>query len=567
MFRSIVDDHKRSYAGVEDRRVKRKIAMDIVNKVYNSLGGRFLVETETESDKCGVASDDSSIHPNILAKNWAVVEAEKVVLKVLHRLREKSESKDDCSLSNQNDYGYDSSSHEGLGSSYLVTGNSQHSAFKIGLCDGYIEGIEAREHPMSDSHSTLKSNCADQSDYSIAVYGLHDWIAFHRVNLKMESGKLTVATNLRRGYIEQVVKILYDLVGKMLDAGCKCGSEQGEENSTINDETFIHPKFITVANVIVRDTKTRAGHDTCGVISADFVGGDSTFIKYCDDDKTRNKYLSMNALGRLAYMMCMMDDKPSAIKESTPNARLIETTVPNALCLDDDSVKDAGDIDDEIIDMLRKNFRANTSKEMERSGLSVMVDAGIPFPLCRFVSDLMDDHRGGVIRSDNSFSSFKDVLSDLKQMVNDPEGFLHWSSPNRWKLDLGKKLYGRDDDMKAFMNAADQVADINAEFAGMKSAVVMVSGQSGSGKSQLVRAGGLYLEKRGWRFLRCKFDRVGESYAPNLLEGTPVYARLRWIEERNIGSFNAGTNITSTLSLVSILRMFEHLTRKREYLL
>jgi hypothetical protein len=513
MFRSIVDDHKGSYAGVVDRRVKRKIAEDIVNKVYTSLGGRFLVETQTESDNSGAVSGERSIHPNILAKKWAVVETEKVVLKVLHRLREKSERNDDFRLSKHND-GYASNSLEGLVSSSLMEGVAQFSASKIGPCDGYIEGGEAREHSMSDYHSSRKSYCADQSDHSIAVCGLHDWIAFHRSNLKMENGRMTEATNLRRAYIEQVVKILYDLVGKILD-GCECGSKRGEENTTSDDEISVHPKFINSANVIVRDPKMRAGYNTCEGISADFVGrGDSKFINHGDDDETRNTYLSMNALGRIAYMMCMMEDGPSAFKGAPPNASLTDTIVSNALCLDY-SVTDAGDIDDEIIDMLRKNYRTNTSKEMEKSGLLVMVDAGIPFPLCRFVSDLMDDHRGGVIRSDNSFSSFKDVFSDLKQMVDHPEGFLHWSSPDRWKLDLGEKLYGRDDDMKAFMNAADQVANGNSWFAGMKSAVIMVSGNSGSGKSQLVRAGGLCLEKKGWRFLRCKFDRVGESYAPN----------------------------------------------------
>ena len=36
----------------------------------------------------------------------------------------------------------------------------------------------------------------------------------------------------------------------------------------------------------------------------------------------------------------------------------------------------------------------------------------------------------------------------------------------------------------------------------------MISGNSGAGKSRLVKLGGMSLEKRGWRFLRCKFDRV-----------------------------------------------------------
>ena len=48
-------------------------------------------------------------------------------------------------------------------------------------------------------------------------------------------------------------------------------------------------------------------------------------------------------------------------------------------------------------------------------------------------------------------------------------------------------------------------------ISGKKSEVVMVSGHSGAGKSRLVSLGGVGLQKRGWLFLRCKFDRVGES--------------------------------------------------------
>ena len=69
------------------------------------------------------------------------------------------------------------------------------------------------------------------------------------------------------------------------------------------------------------------------------------------------------------------------------------------------------------------------------------------------------------------------------------------------------------------MNAAYRVASTSdgtrsdrlSRLAMQTSEVVMVSGHSGAGKSCLVRGVGTCFEKRGWSFLRCKFDRVGES--------------------------------------------------------
>lgn len=484
-----------------------------MNKFYSAIGGRFLGEVKNVSGggNSGVVSDEIGVHPKILAKNWAVVTTEKVVLKVLHRLREKIESNDHCELSGHNEHGYDRIT---LG----VVGSAQHSASRICPWDGNAKGNEARCAPMSDFHLSNESYRADLPDHSSAVtHKLQDWIAFYRFNLGKEDGELTDVSYLRRIYLEQVMKILQSLVEKII-GGRKC-DERGDNSKNGEDQISIHPKLIVIANVIVCTPNTWVGERPCEGIFADFVGwGDSN---HCDKDETWNKYLAMDALGRMAYEICMMGESPCVFKSTTPKASKTVTSLSNALSLHDGAT-DANDVEVEIIDMLRKSSRTTTSEEMDGSGLiSIMLDAGIPFPLCRFVSDLMDDDYGGVFRSEHSFSSFKDVLSDLKKMVDDPERFLLWSSPDRWKLDFGKKLYGRDAHMKVLMDAADQVARSpddpmpyygHSGLAGMRSEVIMVSGHSGSGKSQLVRVGGLCLENKGWRCLRCKFDREGESH-------------------------------------------------------
>ena len=62
-----------------------------------------------------------------------------------------------------------------------------------------------------------------------------------------------------------------------------------------------------------------------------------------------------------------------------------------------------------------------------------MADAGIPCPMREFILDLMGDNHGGVVCPAYSFTSFKDVISDLLQMIDNQDVLLHSSTSDRWK--------------------------------------------------------------------------------------------------------------------------------------
>ena len=89
-FRCLSDKLKGIFSRELKRKQKRKIAEHIVTCV-NHGGGRFLAEFKdvTSSSNSGVNNNETQIHPCILAKSWIVVDKEQVMLKVLHRLREK----------------------------------------------------------------------------------------------------------------------------------------------------------------------------------------------------------------------------------------------------------------------------------------------------------------------------------------------------------------------------------------------------------------------------------------------------------------------------------------------
>ncbi len=409
------------------------------------------------------------------------------------------------------------------------------------IVSGSIEAKEVRTNSTTPSDPAAQSSTNNFQSDEVSEIGairdgqpmeggptkLTDWIASQR---KMPCRQTH--------FFEQVAQILTSLVYQIVHGYSNDGrytSNRGGEldgDSDVDEKIFVHPNFITIDNVIIhKQTQsstavgiTKVDSKKCGrkntVKSASFVEwGDSIFFTEGGDDETLTKHLALYALGSIAFTMCMMGDGPSTYQLNFPHENgTSETSASAALSLSDTLV--VAEEDEILLDLIRKKFRTTTSKENNCSGLkSAMLNAGIPFPFCRFVSDLLDNGHGQLFRSDYSFSSFRDVQSDLMQMLSNPERFLHSSNPDRWKLIFEDKLYGRSADIKALIDAADRVAsqtndplfDRLARSTGKKTEIVMVSGSPGSGKSRLVRIGGKRLEKGGWRILQCKFDRVVHS--------------------------------------------------------
>ena len=95
-FRAMVAEQKPFFTSALKRKTKQRIAKEIINKIYRS-GGRFLAE-----DPDGTIGDEENepdlpegIHPSLLSKAWTSVDFDKVLVKVMHRLREKDQNKVD----------------------------------------------------------------------------------------------------------------------------------------------------------------------------------------------------------------------------------------------------------------------------------------------------------------------------------------------------------------------------------------------------------------------------------------------------------------------------------------
>lgn len=100
-FRSLVNSQKQLFGNAKSNKEKRSI----ITSIFVTIGhlhppGRFLVEDRRSSsawsnpsnidgsDQSGVPSL-SNIHPTLLTKTWSLVENEKALDKIMHRLRER----------------------------------------------------------------------------------------------------------------------------------------------------------------------------------------------------------------------------------------------------------------------------------------------------------------------------------------------------------------------------------------------------------------------------------------------------------------------------------------------
>jgi predicted ATPase len=132
----------------------------------------------------------------------------------------------------------------------------------------------------------------------------------------------------------------------------------------------------------------------------------------------------------------------------------------------------------------------------------------LPMSVCRLIADVMEGTNGGFALTKTSFTSLEEVLEDLKRMMFEPNIFLH--NPCDPKIDFGKRLYGREEEISAILSVADGISSRQGSGA---LEIISVHGYSKSGKSFLANQIGRYLSTKGWNFLKGKFDGMRQGDA------------------------------------------------------
>ena len=210
----------------------------------------------------------------------------------------------------------------------------------------------------------------------------------------------------------------------------------------------------------------------------------------------------MKALGIIAYETVMRRGSsghyppiqsflPSTIRTSGGTSRLL-------LTLDDcDNTKSSSDNTTQL-DYREQTKRPRSNNQYNIT--SVMMNAGVPYPLCRFIIDLLGgegsvDADGILFRNDNAFTSFTDVVDDLNQMKVNPARYLHPSLKDVWRS-VFEQMHGRELELNKLLEVASRVCGFKSNDALMEALamlrssrrqqVAFVTGQAGAGKTSLV---------------------------------------------------------------------------------
>lgn len=162
----------------------------------------------------------------------------------------------------------------------------------------------------------------------------------------------------------------------------------------------------------------------------------------------------------------------------------------------------SGECSDGIMeDMIEPSHEHSASRPLRRrregpelSVTDTLQGKGMPSSICRLIADMLEndnhhDEMGSLFCNDQAISTFKDVVSDLKQMVDNPKSFLHDSLLMRWKPVLAaNKLYCRDGELTQALGVADRVVsqcggnkamEETLEYSPRSQEVLMISGHSG----------------------------------------------------------------------------------------
>jgi hypothetical protein len=292
---------------------------------------------------------------------------------------------------------------------------------------------------------------------------LKEWIQLEKSKSLGEVDGSVASANGGKKYFERAVGLLNSLVQKVVITDIKDGKAELE--------VAVDPKLITSDNLVLQQAVNEGE-------TLDFV--------QCGAEDTASlsgqKYAAMKALGSVAYELLMRGSGPpiqaflpSTATSSDGKARLL-------LCLDDYDEK----TDDREQAKRQRAAGADANKQARIS--TAMIGSGVPYPLCRFVVDLLGGEcsDGLLFRSDSSFESFSDILQDLEQMIANPEAFIHLSIKDQWRLAFGEKMHGRDKEQKMLLDAAARVTGTNSNDA-LLEALAMLTPQ---GKQQIVMVTG-----------------------------------------------------------------------------
>lgn len=509
-YRMLVDSKKKAFAAEPIRKKKRAMAIAVIAEVQN-LGGRFLEEDTTSASKPilphqsrsqGGGETNIALHSKILEKQWTPVEYDKILTKVMHRLREKKAEPycDKGPISSSSDS--DGKNHAAPRPDHVESFSSvsvqpvQPSNGEIPVAvDPLIGNLDLDEldllrslTPVGAEASTVGAHPTMQTvdGHMSSRNNLHDGAPF----LQEMSMKQWITQNLTflnspkqmSSYILTGLAVAHKLTI------CLLGAEKDEQQNGITNP--IPLESITAENIqMVTKLDMNSGMQQ---LSIEYVWVAIPFGASHERGTNQARLFSVGVILYELFTGVTLDQS-----QFTP-----PTMSLNAM----DLKNKAGEIGTSDSSGSTRQPKRSQLGDSLLSGLS---SRGLPYPLCALILNLIECYYG-ILAQNEAYSSLSDLLMDVQLMLNDPNRFLRSivisSSPT-----LGTtcdKLYGREEELRRLHLAYHR--HLNGECV-----TVTVAGNAGVGKSRLA----MHVEKtlsipNGGLFFSAKFDERIDNAQP-----------------------------------------------------
>ena len=455
---------------------KRSIAEQIIHNI-NSLNpaGRFLIEDPNANNGAvqKTGGVESNVNPNLFRKVWTVVDDEKAIEKVMHRLRERKKGDanateeaetpptNDNALKNDIDNGGD-------------MGQQKLPPIDIGM----HHNDEAREQTISPIDLKMLKNIEEQPFDD-------DFLSYFDIALDDNTAQRQAEESTNN--YQQTTSLL-----------------QWVERSDMQS-----PKFIKMAlQIALKLTECisedeQGGHDN-NMIPLDSINSDNVQLIIRSNGKEGGQSISvlMNSFGESSAVGALLD-------------RLYALGVILYEIFSGEKLK--GDDTSEIA--LAAETEAGNSKPRKRLSLTTLPTymatlegKGLPWSILLLLQSLLECRGHGEEIGDNAYTSFSDLKHDLFIMLADPSRFVdniqvtsRLAFPT---LEICDKLYGRENEIAKLDELYQQYIKTKA-FKG-----VMISGMAGVGKSRLA----LHTQQQSIRcngfFAMSKFESKQMSTTP-----------------------------------------------------
>mmetsp|Transcript_43870 Transcript_43870/g.92281 ORF Transcript_43870/g.92281 Transcript_43870/m.92281 type:complete len:1556 (+) Transcript_43870:78-4745(+) len=571
-YRSLVDSYKQKFVQAQKRKEKRMIAHNIIHQI-NSLqpSGRFLMEG---GEEYGDANNDyfppfsnnlssmepppdiSNVHHSILNRVWIYVDAEKVIAKVMHRLREKPEGgiSGTGGLDQQNFAAQEKEQEAVSGSmSPIVSENSRiKSASKKSS-----NGLEAMPNPISSENiaqngksnlpldgsfvtaatetPTANESCGYKSsdsgnaevtsftpsDAEMMSY-LRDYPfpnhdenqELHEVTLREWTGKSKArqtagGSNAFKEAVYGHVKLALQIALKLTEV-----LMEAEKDVKIGLENPIPLESIAADSILIRakfpDPQlvkgTGNGNGSTWVEPTECLSSDQ-MIKLEVEEADQEFVTDVDHV----MIMSSLGENPEAGDKMERLFALgtifyVLFSCDGPLSLEE--LQDSSSLSINSINLSneaggrhrpRKKY-ASFSQDTYSKLIARLDAKDIPYSLCSLVRNLLDC-REGDLSADDTYTSFEDVQSDLRLMLKDSSRFLDniRVSPMP-QLVISNKLYGRESEVETLEKNYQQHMD-------KKCIGVRIVGGAGLGKSSLgMHVRKLAAQSNGY-VLVAKFDQ------------------------------------------------------------